>query len=553
MNELRLSSVSRLLRETVSDWWPRLVVFASFFLAIAVFTPRMEGDARFLAATGLLALLGIGFLDRPRGGVTAFGGVLLLFVLLAVPSPAVRGSCFLVAIAVVTALAGARRWLREGGLGFTGTLGLALVLQAGFRPEWLLPGIWGPESAARLLLPPLAVAAAGRLLRRRYSSRSVLVLVFLIVVLCRGATLTAAFALVAPVAIELLRDRGPRLRAGVGAVALVGLAWRPSLVGIGALAAILLQVPGVAAMLAAGVLAAGSLLATPDPGIPGLWLPLLLCPAFLWPGARRPIRLAAGLLLAWGGWRLAGAGGMALGGSWLMAVLFEEDDLPAPTLPWIVVASLALWVFRGYPWMGEPERLLRGLGFPGPWWAAAILVLVFVVGSVLGGRWRAAWPGVILLLWTGLVLAAGPPGRSLRAGELPLVLTDEARVWWTEEGGPTVKRVTVESVLTHAAGLEAGTEVGKVVLIREGKENVRWPVLVGEATGEWAARNHPGVPAPEPWLVWVAEDSFFGQRYRAVWEPETPVSGVDGVRLIRSKSLPEEVEWIVWTVRMTPR
>ncbi|MDX1631560.1 MAG: hypothetical protein R3234_06855 [Thermoanaerobaculia bacterium] len=552
MNGLSISSVSRSVRRSLSDWWPRLVLLGSFFFAVAAITPRMDGDARLLAATGLVALLGIGFLDRPRGVVTGSAAVLLLFVLLTVPSPPLRGTCFLLAAAAATAVVGTRRWLREGELGFSGLLGLALVLQAGFRPEWLLPGAWGPETVARLLFPPVAVAAAGYLLRFRYPPRSNLVLLLLTVVVCRGATLTAAFALVAPVAIELLRDRGPRVRGVALALALAGLAWRPWLVGVGALAAIFLRLPAVGAALGGGLLAAGSLLAPPSSGAPGLWVPLLLCPALLWPGGRHPVRLGAGALLAWGGWRLAGAGGLALGASWLVAALFEEEEVPAPALPWIVTAGLALWLVRGYPWMGESERLLRALGFPGPWWAAAILGLLFVAGSVVARRWRGAWPGVVVVLWAGLILAAGPPGRTLRSGAVPLVLTDEARVWWTEEGGPAVETVTVESVLTNAAGLRDGTEVGRVVLIREGQENVRWPVRVGETTGEWAARSRPGVPAPEPWSVWVAEDSFFGQRYRGVWEPETPVHGVDGVRLIRSKELPEDVEWIVWTVRVVP-
>ena len=133
----------------------------------------------------------------------------------------------------------------------------------------------------------------------------------------------------------------------------------------------------------------------------------------------------------------------------------------------------------------------------------------------------ATWAGLLLTGAALAALAATPPTRLAARG----VVLDRAHPrLHLPLAGERVRAVVVQSNLSNAAGLPAGTRVATVRLFGAGgKLRQSWDLLAGRDTGEWAARrpdvvSRAGFVAPPGWLSWVAVDderTFFGQRYRA--------------------------------------
>ncbi|HVT59763.1 MAG TPA: hypothetical protein VHR45_15350 [Thermoanaerobaculia bacterium] len=123
----------------------------------------------------------------------------------------------------------------------------------------------------------------------------------------------------------------------------------------------------------------------------------------------------------------------------------------------------------------------------------------------------------LALLWPLLGPSLPLLGGSVR------VLLDRAHPVWQVNLGPPQRAayLIVESSLSHAADLAAGTAVANVRLVAAGGRSGGWTLRAGNETGEWAARRPDvaraaSLPSPPAWSSWVAGD-FFGQLYRSRW------------------------------------
>ena len=102
--------------------------------------------------------------------------------------------------------------------------------------------------------------------------------------------------------------------------------------------------------------------------------------------------------------------------------------------------------------------------------------------------------------------------------------------------------------LENSAALSPGTVVATVRLLDASGREVEkgFPLRLGSETGEWAVERPDlsalHLPAPEPWLSFVAGD-FFGRRYRASWAVSSVQSPGKPVRISieRATGLPPEV------------
>jgi hypothetical protein len=151
-------------------------------------------------------------------------------------------------------------------------------------------------------------------------------------------------------------------------------------------------------------------------------------------------------------------------------------------------------------------------------------------------------------LATGLVLAAAaaaafaalpPVGRDLLRGQAVELAAggEPGRGRWRRP----VRWLRVESLLTDAAALPAGTEVGVVELMR-GERMVRaLPLRVGVETAEWAAERGelrgrvPQAPSRISWLP--PPGDAFAHAYRATWRFPHP-EPVHQVRVRPAPGLP---------------
>jgi hypothetical protein len=114
----------------------------------------------------------------------------------------------------------------------------------------------------------------------------------------------------------------------------------------------------------------------------------------------------------------------------------------------------------------------------------------------------------------------------------------------------------VESNLSFAEKLPAGTEVALVRCFHSDGTRSEWPLTVGEGTGEWAAGRADlktaGAPAPEPFVTSVApEGGFLAQRYRGRWRLDPP-QPVRRVSVLRNPDLPPEVQIHLFRVELRP-
>lgn len=297
------------------------------------------------------------------------------------------------------------------------------------------------------------------------------------------------------------------------------------LVALGLALAAALGAPGVSALAAPAALAAlalprlpghGSLLGAPGPPSPilrlgrigtvlqGAWSALLLAGtvvAATYPWLREsPIEVAA---------RLVGA---------------EPTGLAALTA--VVLASALSLLLAGAT---RPETRLHRI------YLASLAVLACLLAVHLPAAPRAAThPG-------GQVLDAQSPELSLELSSDP------------------IRSVVVDTHLTHAHDLAAGTPVGLVRLESPSGSAIEWPLRMGLDTGEWAAARpdlalRPDLVTPAPWLSQVVSTAegvpFFAHRYRAVLDLAASTGARVTVR--RAPDLPSQVTLAVFQLEVRP-
>ena len=525
---------------------PRALVWAAFACALAAFTAHLDAEARFLAASAVVGWTGIALADRSSARLSAWAAALLVLAVVALPEGPGRALGVTTILLLLGTTALVRRWREEADLTLAPALGLALLAQAMFRPEWLLVGSLDLANLGRVLVVPLVVAAAFRWARRHASGEAAALFYLVTLLVCRGATLTAAFALVSPWLWELVVTSRRWGRAAVLLGAVAASTWQPLVVASGILTTVLRRASGLV-LLASGVLASGLAWALGGGEEPSAWLTLVVVlPALVWPGLRRPGLAVGLLLLSWAGASLAGTGGLAVVAVLAVSRLHDHGSLPRSALPWAATVGVGLACAAAYPWMRADAVLWSAL----PWWAAPCAVASFAAGFELARRWRWGWPVVAAASWVILLASIDPAGQDLRRQQGAVVLNEGARFWGTDWGDASVCSLALESALADAATLPEGREVGWLGLLGHDGNERRLPLVVGVSTGEWAARKVPGAPAPPAWLHWVATDSLFGQRYRARWRVEPGAFAVRRVRVVRSPDLPAEVELIVWRLQV---
>ena len=373
--------------------------------------------------------------------------------------------------------------------------------------------------------------------------------------------------------------------------------WEPRTAAVAAIAAaVATGVPAAAWVGAAGALAlalAAPVRGWTEAAAVLAWLPILL-PALPWsaasfagaaedPPERSWALLAGGLILALAAVRAVPEPAALAAPVALLALgLPERGRFAGPQAAWSAALLAGTALLAGYPWLRRAAAAdALGLAGLAPGWAAAG-ALVAAVGAAALAAWAAAtvasrasaaptrtglratlagaaarpgaaapesssasrraaasgrlfarpaaWAGALLAAALLAALAAAPPTRVAARG----VVLDRAhpRLVLPLPSEP-VRAVVVESNLSNAAELPAGTRVATVRLIGAGgAPPVAWELVAGRDTGEWAARR-PDVAcltdfaAPPGWLSWVAVDddrAFFGQRYRARLDGGSPLA-----------------------------
>ena len=542
-----------------------LSVWAAFVLAGAALLapPRHRGSL----TAPVIAALAIWVLPGPARGVAL--GVWLVAAAAAAAWSRLRP-------------AARERWDGAAWLGVALALH-GLLRPADLLPATLSPLEHGPGPLARLLLPPLAAALGLALLARRRGAASALAAGTGAALAAAGMTATAAMPLLAlAVAGEVAaarRGRAPRpadgtsprrlvagalrspsaLAAAAAGVALVGLVLlRPAAGGLALAAGAALALPGLPGLAAAALpLAAGLGLTLGRGGgveaLAGLWQLALLLPIALLPG-KAPARSVLGaLLLAAGGLLLLPAPPALAAAAALLALELRQGSATAAAQRVWLAALLALAALAAaYPWL-RPEPLLAAwtlLGVP-PGWTGAAAVLAGALAAA-GAAWLAAGaavrregagiaPGaprrtpsdagivtasrrssraaaaIAVTALVALLAAARPPlSRDLLRGVAIELAGDQS---WSHGWRGPARWLRIESLLTGAVALPAGTPVGEVRLESRGRVVDRLILRVGRETAEWAADRpelRGRVASAPPAVSWVAPDGrSFGHAYRA--------------------------------------
>jgi len=244
---------------------------------------------------------------------------------------------------------------------------------------------------------------------------------------------------------------------------------------------------------------------------------------------------------------------------------------------WSAVLLAGTVAAATYPWLREsPLEVAAGLVGAAPTGLAALtsVVLASSLSLLLAGATRPKTPLHCLCLAPLAVLAcllavhlpsaplaaAHPGGRVLDAEspELSLEISND----------PT-RSVVVDTHLTHAHDLAAGTLVGLVRLESPSGAVIEQPLRMGLDTGEWAAARpdlalRPDLATPAPWLSQVVSTAdgvpFFAHRYRAVLDLEGS-RGADRrtlsesryrVTVRRAPDLPPKVTLAVFQLEVRP-
>ena len=137
------------------------------------------------------------------------------------------------------------------------------------------------------------------------------------------------------------------------------------------------------------------------------------------------------------------------------------------------------------------------------------------------------------------------------------VLAGETRRWSFRPAEPTtVSAIVIDSSLANSTSTSADT-VAAHVRVRGPHGVNEWPLRIGRDSGEWAALRSdvaaiPGFSAPEPFLSWVdTSGSFFGQRYRAIWNPPEPLI-VEEIEIELAPDMPDGLTLTVFRLELRP-
>jgi len=393
------------------------------------------------------------------------------------------------------------------------------------------------------------------------------------VVLAPGWNVTVTMALVSLAAGTLIADRERRLaiRWGAAAVLVVPPLWNLPLGLLFSIGGLALLTRGKTAWLVPVAAAVAVLTGAFDRG-PGavlvLWAQgMVLIPALVVApsGGRRRVLHGAVLALAAA---VVGGGPQALAGAVALAALGLPVRGGSAGLQgvWSGALVAGTTLLATYPWVRR-EALASTLELLRLDNVALALVLAAAIVAGLGygldvlarkaPRWapRPAVVGCALLALAWI--PAIPTAVVVPVLFDPVTLDEQEPVRAYAFPAQEISDLVIDSNMTHSAGLDAGTVVGSVRLAGENREDVlaSWPLVAGQATGEWAAARpdiagRPGFGAPPPWLCRVAPDgTFFAQRFRARFTAaETRPCGF--VSIHRSPELPPEIRLVIYRMEL---
>jgi hypothetical protein len=363
----------------------------------------------------------------------------------------------------------------------------------------------------------------------------------------------------------------PMLAVGVGAAALPlhpwNEAWETALrlpVWIPALVVAVRGRPVLAVAAFGLAVAAGR--GAPEPAM--LAAPVALAALSL-PAARSPERTAAAGTILQAVWSLALLGVATL----------------AATYPWL--RSDPLKIAAGAFGLGSASGGGSDLAPAAPVAAMALLLLLALLPAWLSRRGVVALsPRRLVLIGAGalalllVVHLPSTPRTVIHPGGRQIldVASPELEM---DLDGHEIRRVILDTHLTHAGELLPGVPVAVLRLEDRSGTSLAWPLRMGEETGEWAAARpdlarRATLAAPEPWLSQVVETSeeetpedatdrrFFARRYRTVLDvdearpaeagPALPGRVREPVRLVlvRSPALPPDVTLAVFHLETRP-
>lgn len=490
---------------------------AIHFFAATVDDRLIRVEGLFLAPTvaALVAVL-LGVAPRPRLEAPAVA-VLATAVIWSVHALSTPAAAIGVLVVAALTVAVARRLAADGWeLDLPALCALGVGLQILLRPELFLAG---PSLVSRLLvwlLLPLTGALATFALQRTASSGGLLAALLAVVIGGGWSPLVVlSIAAAAAASWALTPEAGHRR--------LVTAVWP------------------IAAVAFAGLLFIG--VRGGWPGDPESMARLaVLLPTLTWSALRRPRRVLPLLAVA-----LAALAALPAATALAPVLAFAGLALPRrrPLLAaqgaWSAVVLAAALLLGGYPWLRDAAVVDALSLFGGERLAVAAAVAIaaaLALGAATvwsGSRQLAARvaPEATLALALLAVAVHLPPTGTPLVTEPVVLRAEETRWTGTVSTAGGVRTVVVDSYLTYATKLPAGTPVARVTLEKDGRELATWMLRAGRDTGEWAARR-PDIAAdpaftPAPgWIAWVEpERRFFAQRHRARLDTDTPVAAAE--------------------------
>jgi hypothetical protein len=536
-------------------------------------SPEATAEGLYLAVLAAAALLPVGWLAPEPALELGLGAVLATAAVWALPPGPGRGATVVLVLAAALAVAAARRLSSPSpgdGVAAGVTIPLALGLQILLRGELLLAPVLSVRLLVALLILPVAGGLAVTMLARRHGAVLPLIAAGTALTLAPGFNAASTLALLALAAGDALgrQDLRWRARAGALAVVLAPIAWQPHFGVVIAVCGLVLAWPRVGLVLAV-LAAAGLEIVSKKPWDAALLslcaLPLLV-PAALIPERRRGWNVLAAALLVATAPLVPDLSTLAA--PLALAALSLRRDLAftVPQRVWTGAVLGGTALLASYPWLRQTPMTaaLSLLGPPGAPLAIGIVAVVLGLAAFgLGAAptWSEPVRAARLAGLSGaclmLALLQGLPstGKPLLTPQVPVELDAGHPVWETAlppRPVSAIGSVVVESYLANGAALARGTPVAVLKLVGAAGRSVDWTLRAGDDTGEWAARRpdlaQESVPAPSPWVSWVA-DGFFAQRYRSRFQLDRP-EPFDRLRIERAPGVPPDLTVALYQVEI---
>ena len=447
------------------------------------------------------------------------------------------------------------RWRRAEVWSPLALAAVALGLEALFRPGSLLALVHDGVSGGLVLWPVALMAAAAIAIERFVSAEAALLTLTSTAVLGPGFDPTVALLVAgltgALVVATLDLPIGAR---GVGAgVALSPALVDPRLAIVSVAAGVLFALPRWPAFTLAAALATGAALMGHEPiaSLAALWPLVVVLPPLMVPGGLG-IRRALGVgAVAFSAALLSTPPVGAVVGA-VLAVALVSRDSPRQWGTWVLAVTAVAAPFSMYPWLrDEPvASAVAALGVPAGWPAALGVVGLLAIAVRLSAHHRRHLVTLAIVLGWWLRFGLGAEGDHRVWLDTTATLDRESPRVEIETEGAVVDRLVLDSTTANAAGLPTGTVVATVRIQKTDGAVARWPLRAGVESGEWAARR-PDLALTLPasaWKAWVPEaGGFFGQRYRARWQPDGAVAA-DTISIERSPDLPDGVVVVITRV-----